>query len=143
MYTIKKSFSFDYSHRLHLMPENHKCKNIHGHTATASFIIADNNLNESGMVLDFNDFSFMKKWIDKNIDHSVIISLEDKDLSNFCYKQGSRMFILKEGKQSTSEIIAKVLLDIFLEGLNKMGMIFMNVSVEFCETPFSKVSFKY
>lgn len=90
MYTISKEFDFCYGHRvwsqklskeLSLNAEC-KCKHLHGHNGKIQVELEAYRLNNQGMVLDFTELNFVKKFIDETIDHKFIIDENDpvKDL---------------------------------------------------------------
>lgn len=138
-FSVSKTFSCDYSHRLHLMPLNHKCRNLHGHTGNITFTIKG-SLNELGMVKDFNDFLFMKQWIDTHLDHAMIIAREDKVLIEMAINTSLKYFIL-DGIQSTSEVIADHLLNVFTANLPVDDYLKCSLlKVDFSETPSSVAS---
>lgn len=76
MYTVSKTFSFCYGHRL--LNDSGKCAHIHGHTAKATFVLENNKLDEHGMVIHFDRLkNTMGKWIGDNLDHTLILSEGD------------------------------------------------------------------
>jgi len=139
-FSVSKSFSCDYSHRLHLMPIGHKCKNLHGHTGKITFTIQTDSINELGMVKDFNDFLFMKHWIDTHLDHSLIIARNDEELVHIAESNEMKYFIL-DAIQTTSELIAHHLLNVFTANLPAGDYIrYSLLKVDFSETPSSVAS---
>jgi len=134
-FTVSKTFSFDYSHRLHLLPKTHKCSNLHGHTGSVTFTISSYSLNEVGFVKDFNEFSFIKKWIDNNFDHTIIVSSTDEELLKIV--KDLRHFVFPE-IQTTSELLARYLANIFM---SKLNIDFNMIQVDFSETPTSVATF--
>lgn len=73
---ICKEFKFDSAHRL-LSPYSRKCKNIHGHTYKVQIFFESNELNSSGMIIDFKKIGkLLEKLIDK-FDHSLIVCERD------------------------------------------------------------------
>jgi len=69
MWEIGKSFQFSSSHQLNGLEEGHKCGRLHGHNYSVEFIILADSLNEHNFVIDYGDLSFIKDFIDENIDH--------------------------------------------------------------------------
>ena len=68
--TVTKSFSFDSAHQLPWHPG--KCRNLHGHTYRLDVSIAG-PLNESGIVVDFDDISsVVKRSIIERFDHQLL-----------------------------------------------------------------------
>lgn len=76
MYTISKSFSFCYGHRL--LGDPGKCRHPHGHTAKATLVLASDALDERGMVCHFDRIKeTVGKWIEENLDHTMLLSEGD------------------------------------------------------------------
>mgnify|MGYP000955641856 CR=1 FL=1 len=50
---IYKKFSFDSAHYLPNLPEDHKCKRMHGHTFNVEIHITGNVNQEIGWIMDF------------------------------------------------------------------------------------------
>lgn len=134
-FTVSKTFTFDYSHRLHLLPKTHKCYNLHGHTGSVTFTISSSELNKYGFVKDFNEFAFMKDWINNNFDHSIIIAENDKELLKIT--ENLKYFIFPE-IQTTSELLAMYLANLFIERTEDN---FNMIQVDFSETPTSVATF--
>src|SRR5437773_1819065 len=77
-----KKITFDAAHRI---PNHPKCGMLHGHTYTIeiTFSILADNLNESGMVIDFTTIKhIVGNWIKKYWDHNVILCEIDNELGN-------------------------------------------------------------
>lgn len=76
MYSITKTIHFSYGHRL--LNYQGKCANLHGHNGRVEIEISSEKLDKLGMVVDF--YEIRKKlgdWIDKTLDHRMILSEED------------------------------------------------------------------
>jgi len=113
-YSVKKIFEIAYAHRL--LNYNGKCENLHGHNAKIEVIIETEKLNDEDMVMDFVKLKEkVKKWLDENLDHTVILSKKDP-LTNALKKYGQKLFITNQNP--TAEIIAKII----LEELKKMSI---------------------
>ena len=84
---IDKTFSFCYGHRVFsqvLNPEyterghtQAKCRMLHGHEGMVQVFLEGEKLNEQGMVEDFVNLGWVKNFLDDNIDHKFILSLQD------------------------------------------------------------------
>ena len=80
-----KSFTFDAAHRI--IGHDGKCKYLHGHTYTLEITALSEKLNYLGMVVDFSILkSLAGGWINDNLDHTTILSIEDKDLGDYIEK---------------------------------------------------------
>lgn len=72
MYTVSKTFSFCYGHRL--LGDKGKCRHLHGHSARAVIILEDLDLDSQGMVCHFDRLKeTVGAWIAKNLDHMMIL----------------------------------------------------------------------
>lgn len=84
MWEISKEFDFCYGHRVHNQELNeqyalsscNKCRRLHGHQGKIVISIPSQTLNK-GMVVDFNNLSWFKKWVDDTLDHKMILDIED------------------------------------------------------------------
>lgn len=77
-----RRIEFDAAHRV--IGHENKCKYVHGHRYVLEISAESDSLNGLGMVVDFGVLkSIMKGWIDKNLDHNIILSEEDKSLGDF------------------------------------------------------------
>ncbi len=70
---------FDAAHRV--IGHYNKCQYLHGHRYILHIQACSKQLNDLGMVVDFGFLkSEVKKWIDDNFDHTVILSILDEAL---------------------------------------------------------------
>lgn len=69
MYTISKQFHFSASHQLLDLPDEHPCARMHGHNYIVEVVLQSETLNQYGFVLDYNDLSALKDFIDNKLDH--------------------------------------------------------------------------
>ncbi len=107
MYSISKSFSFCYGHRL--LGDKGKCRNLHGHTAKAVIYLRADSLNGNGMVCHFDDLKgTIGRWIEENLDHSMILSKGDPAVEAL-RGIGERVFTMNTNP--TAENIAKLVHD--------------------------------
>ena len=113
MYQVTKQFSFDAAHRLFMMPDGHKCRNLHGHTYTVDVTIQSDTLNEYGFVIDFGELKPIKDWLDEHFDHATIVAHNDKDLQKVCVELKTKFFVLPPHyEQSSSENLADFLVKV-------------------------------
>lgn len=85
-FTIDKTFSFCYGHRVwsqRLNPEycekndyQCKCRHLHGHEGLAHVFLEATDL-ERGMVTDFKHLGWLKDFINTYVDHKFIIDTND------------------------------------------------------------------
>lgn len=84
---ITTRLEFDAGHRI----PNHKsqCRNLHGHRYAIEItlsgdIIAQENLSESGMVMDFSEVKAIAKKMIVNVwDHAFLVYQHDREVLNF------------------------------------------------------------
>jgi len=84
---IAKEFKWEMGHRLPF--HKGKCKNLHGHSYKL-MVEFEGTLNEKGMVLDYYDVKEIVGPIVDNLDHSVMVFNEDKELIEVLEKLNSR-----------------------------------------------------
>lgn len=92
MYTVKTCVSFEAAHRLYDVDTYSKeCRdNLHGHSFKCFIDLGRQELNESGMVVDFRLFKkIVNETVTEKYDHSVIVRDTDplaKPLAENCKK---------------------------------------------------------
>ena len=69
MYTISKQFNFSASHIIEGLPEQHPCSRLHGHNYVVELVLAAEELNATGFVVDYNELVVFKNMIDETLDH--------------------------------------------------------------------------
>ena len=74
--TIFKQFTFDSAHFLPLVPDGHKCKQIHGHTYKLTIFIEGPLHNETGWVADFADIKRLVGAVLENVDHKLLNNVQ-------------------------------------------------------------------
>lgn len=84
MHEIKKSFEFDYGHRVWSQNLNKDlsvddklvCRHLHGHRGVVEIFLTSDNLRH-GMVTDFKHLNWLKVALDCIADHKFIIDMND------------------------------------------------------------------
>lgn len=105
MFTIVKQLDFAYGHRL--LNYDGKCRHLHGHNGKVEIVLAGEELDERGMVVDFGDVKrAMKAWIDEHFDHRMLLNKEDP-LIPLLQEQGEPLYLM-DGNP-TAEGIARQL----------------------------------
>lgn len=56
MFRIAKTYEFSASHQIEELPDDHKCRRLHGHNYKVEFTLQAEDLNDIGMVRDYGDF---------------------------------------------------------------------------------------
>jgi 6-pyruvoyltetrahydropterin/6-carboxytetrahydropterin synthase len=107
MFEVAKEIRFCYGHRL--LNYDGKCRNLHGHNGRAVIALAAETLDPLGMVVDFSRIKrIVGGWIDKEIDHRMLLHRDDPVLS-FLKAQGEPVVVLDVNP--TAENIAKLIHD--------------------------------
>lgn len=73
---IFKSFTFDSAHFLPNVPEDHKCKRMHGHTYRLTVYLEGSLDPNLGWVVDFADLKRIIKPVIDSVDHHVLNDIE-------------------------------------------------------------------
>ncbi len=80
-FTCCVKIEFDAAHRV--LGHKGKCQNVHGHRYIVEVVAQSSQLNALGMVVDFGFLkSVVKKWIDENFDHNIILCSQDSELGS-------------------------------------------------------------
>jgi len=69
---ITKSFSFDAAHHLPHVPEEHKCRRMHGHTYTVILGLEGDLDPVLGWVQDYNEVSAAFRPLRRELDHHCL-----------------------------------------------------------------------
>lgn len=77
---IFKIFYFDSAHFLPNVPEDHKCRQMHGHTYKLIVYITGSAINHEGWIIDFAELKSRINPIIELVDHKVLNEI--KELEN-------------------------------------------------------------
>jgi 6-pyruvoyltetrahydropterin/6-carboxytetrahydropterin synthase len=69
---IFKEFTFDSAHWLPNVPDDHKCKRMHGHTYRVRLYISGALHPQLGWVIDFGDIKKVWAPLEKQLDHRIL-----------------------------------------------------------------------
>jgi len=69
---IYKEFTFDSAHFLPNLPEDHKCRRMHGHTFRVRIYVAGNLKSPEDWIIDFGDLKKIYKPLEDQLDHRVL-----------------------------------------------------------------------
>lgn len=132
---ISKKFTFEAAHRLHHL-ECHPCSNLHGHsynvTITLIPVSGRNIFDDTGMIIDFRSLDVIKKYLDDNFDHAVLVAHEDKQLIDACKMLGTKTIELPI-VATTCECLTTYFYGVFSTLLEDDNCRILSVSVS--ETP--------
>lgn len=59
------------------------CKFIHGYERTVIFTFACDELDDKGWVVDFGDLKDVRAWLEKLMDHTLLVNEDDPELETF------------------------------------------------------------
>jgi len=105
MYSITKEVYFCYGHRL--MNHAGKCRHLHGHSVKASVTLAQQNLDEQGMVCDFSTLkACVEQYINDELDHNFLLHKDDPIIP-LLQQNNERFMTLDE--HPTAEVLAKMI----------------------------------
>ena len=71
MITIAKRFTFDAAHHIDTMPDNHKCRRMHGHTYEVEVELRG-PAQADGMVMSYEDLADVWSRLHDKLDHRVL-----------------------------------------------------------------------
>ncbi len=132
MYTVTRSISFCYGHRL--LNYQGPCQHLHGHNARAVITLQAEELDRRGMVMDFVDIKQrVKEWIDAELDHTMLLHEHDPFLA-VMREHGERVYAVPFNP--TAENIARMI----FERVQQQG--FPVIEVSLWETESSKATYR-
>ncbi len=73
---LKKDFRFESAHSLPHVPENHKCRRLHGHSYKISVVCAGECDEKMGWLIDYNDIKAAFQPIWEQLDHRYLNDIE-------------------------------------------------------------------
>jgi 6-pyruvoyltetrahydropterin/6-carboxytetrahydropterin synthase len=109
MITCTRKIEFDAAHRI--MEHESKCKMLHGHRYALEATFIARELDNLGRIIDFGEIkTLLGSWIDNNLDHNTILSIQDKNLGDkISATTGQAIYYI--GPNPTAENIAKHILE--------------------------------
>lgn len=105
-FSVVKEFKFCAAHRL-VDGYSGKCANLHGHNWVVRIELCGENLDQWGMLKDFNDLAPLKNWIDLYLDHGTLYHVNDHALADFLRSQKNKCYPIPGNP--TSENVAKLI----------------------------------
>lgn len=72
---IAAQFGFEAAHRLPLLPDGHKCKNLHGHNYKLEVAVYG-TLDKRGFVMDYAELDEIVDPLVKRLDHRYLNEIE-------------------------------------------------------------------
>lgn len=119
-YRIEKDFAFSASHRLEHLPEDHQCHRLHGHNYIVRVALHAEELDDAGFVIDYGELSYIKKLIDRELDHRHLNDV---------------LPLIGGPDKPTAEGMARWLHDVVAQGLPRAVREEVTIAVGISETP--------
>jgi len=69
MFTISKDFTFSASHAINGLPDDHPCRNLHGHNYLVRLHLQSETLDEVGFIVDYKKLNELRDYLDTQFDH--------------------------------------------------------------------------
>ena len=69
---LRKTFQFEAAHLLPHLPEDHKCRRLHGHSFRAEIVVAGECAPRLGSVMDYAGISAAFKPLWEQLDHRYL-----------------------------------------------------------------------
>src|SRR6184192_2315827 len=102
--------NFETAHRLPHLGRDSKCFNLHGHSWNVEITVTADDLDASGMVVEFGAFKrAVRGWIDTNLDHGVMLGRMDP-LFDALLEEGCKVYGF--ATWPTVEAVAEELADV-------------------------------
>ena len=106
-YAVTRIVEFCYGHRL--LRYAGKCRHLHGHNGRVEIELGSRELDERGMVRDFEDIkTTVQGWIDRELDHKMLLHREDPVVP-VLRELGEPVFVMDSNP--TAESIARLIFD--------------------------------
>lgn len=111
MFECTRRIEFDAGHRV--IGHEHKCKYLHGHRYVLEVTASSSGLNALGMVVDFGLLkTVIKKWIDDNFDHTVILHKDDQIMGDYIATHTGQSVYYLDANPTAENIALHLLNDI-------------------------------
>jgi 6-pyruvoyl-tetrahydropterin synthase len=138
MYQIRKKYLVEYAHQLHDAYTKCCYETIHGHTGTIELFFCSEALDHNDMVIDFGEISsIVKAYIEKSLDHALIVPKTFEPAYVECLKQFNKKLIVVDNNPTAEYFAESIYWDIkeLLEPiLKKHNRVFWLQKVRFHET---------
>ena len=73
---LRKTFQFEEAHYLPHLPEDHKCRRLHGHSFQAEIVVEGECDPKLGWVIDYADISVAFKPLWEQLDHHYLNEID-------------------------------------------------------------------
>ncbi len=132
MIKVTRKIEFDAAHRV--MNHENKCKYLHGHRYILEISFSSSGLDTLGRVIDFGIIKDrVKAWIDDNLDHTVILSVQDKALGDFIENYTGQVVYYIEANPTAENIASHLMKDVLQNLFSDMDVCISKIKL--FETP--------
>ena len=133
MHTVCVAIDFCAGHRL--VGHEGKCANYHGHNYRAEIYASARELDDIGRVVDFSILKKeLKRWIDFNWDHGMILRETDPMVKWCTTQMFSKVYSMADNP--TAENMARILCDVAITASSTLpGRLVVIDKVRLFETP--------
>ncbi|WP_341763515.1 6-carboxytetrahydropterin synthase [Candidatus Tisiphia endosymbiont of Beris chalybata] len=96
MIQCTRKVEFDAGHRI--IGHTNKCQYLHGHRYVLEVTANSSVTDPLGMVVDFGQMKLIiKRWIDDNLDHNLILHQNDKEMGeNVARWTGQKIYYMQQ-----------------------------------------------
>jgi 6-pyruvoyltetrahydropterin/6-carboxytetrahydropterin synthase len=109
MYRVCRRFTVESGHMLSRHPE--RCRFPHGHTRTIEVVVAGQELDANGMLIDFKALKMAVGSLVEQFDHAMAVNSDDPFLKSLQVMYPPDALVVFENQEPTTEAIARVLFD--------------------------------
>ena len=111
MITCTRRIVFDAGHRI--CGHENLCKYLHGHRYVIEATFLAKEIDSLGRVIDFGVVKkILGKWVDENLDHTLILWKEDKELADSISKITQQTIYFLDKNPSAENIAIHLLHDV-------------------------------
>lgn len=97
----------------HRLPHHDgRCRFVHGHNWNITLTFAGGRTPPNEFIIDFGKMDSIKEWIDKNLDHALLIERDDPAFELFTARDGD-LWKLTVVPCGSTEMLAEHLCEVF------------------------------
>jgi 6-pyruvoyltetrahydropterin/6-carboxytetrahydropterin synthase len=108
-YRVGRTFTVESGHLLSQHPE--RCRFPHGHTRTVEVVVAGQELDSRGMLVDFKALKLALEDLINQFDHAMAINSQDPLLPTLQQLYPADAVVVFDNEEPTTEVIARFLFE--------------------------------